>query len=103
MDELRKIDLNLLLTLHALLTEKHVTRAALRLHRSQPAVSHALARLREQLGDPLLVRAGRGLTATAPGERLRPQGHDQLRAARNPLLPVEFDPATACEAAAPVM
>lgn len=43
MDELRKIDLNLLLALHALLSEKHVTRAALRLHRSQPAVSHALA------------------------------------------------------------
>lgn len=39
MDELRKIDLNLLLALHALLSEKHVTRAALRLHRSQPAVS----------------------------------------------------------------
>ncbi|WDF98385.1 hypothetical protein PSR30_18735 [Pectobacterium carotovorum subsp. carotovorum] len=37
MDDLRRIDMNLLLTLHALLTEKHVTRAALRLHRSQPA------------------------------------------------------------------
>lgn len=36
MDELRKIDLNLLLAFHALLSEKHVTRAALRLHRSQP-------------------------------------------------------------------
>ena len=36
MDELRRIDLNLLLTLHALLTERHVTRAAVRLHRSQP-------------------------------------------------------------------
>ncbi|WP_409158521.1 LysR family transcriptional regulator [Pectobacterium sp. B2J-2] len=42
MDDLRRIDMNLLLTLHALLTEKHVTRAALRLHRSQPAVSHSI-------------------------------------------------------------
>lgn len=43
MDELRRIDLNLLLALHALLAEKHVTRAALRLHKSQPAMSHSLA------------------------------------------------------------
>ncbi|MGV2835433.1 helix-turn-helix domain-containing protein, partial [Pseudomonas shirazensis] len=42
MDDLRRIDLNLLLTLNALLSEQHVSRAALRLHRSQPAVSHAL-------------------------------------------------------------
>lgn len=52
MDELRKIDLNLLLALHALLSERHVTRAALRLHRSQPAVSHALAQLRKHFDDP---------------------------------------------------
>ena len=43
MDDLRRIDLNLLLSLHALLAEKHVTRAATRLHKSQPAISHALA------------------------------------------------------------
>ena len=47
MDDLRRIDLNLLLTLQALLAEKHVTRAALRLYKSQPAVSHALAQLRD--------------------------------------------------------
>ena len=56
MDDLRRIDLNLLLALHALLTEKHVTRAAMRLHKSQPAVSHSLAQLREHFNDPLLVR-----------------------------------------------
>ncbi len=56
MDELRRIDLNLLLTLHALLTGKHVTRAAQRLHKSQPAVSYALAQLREHFNDPLLLR-----------------------------------------------
>lgn len=58
MDDLRRIDLNLLLTLHALLSEQHVSRAAVRLHRSQPAVSHALAQLRDIFADPLLVRRG---------------------------------------------
>ncbi|UVL62497.1 LysR family transcriptional regulator [Pseudomonas sp. B21-032] len=70
MDDLRRIDLNLLLTLHALLAEQHVSRAALRLHRSQPAVSHALAQLRELFGDPLLVRRGGRLHATARAQAL---------------------------------
>ena len=65
MDDLRRIDLNLLLTLHALLAERHVSRAALRLHRSQPAVSHALAQLRGIFDDPLLVRRDGSLTLTA--------------------------------------
>jgi len=64
MDDLRRIDLNLLLTLHALLAEKHVTRAALRLHKSQPAVSHALAKLREVFKDPLLTRRGANMALT---------------------------------------
>ncbi len=71
MDDLRRIDLNLLLTLHALLSERHVSRAALRLHRSQPAVSHALAQLREIFADPLLVRRGGGLQLSARAEALR--------------------------------
>lgn len=70
MDDLRRIDLNLLLTLHALLAEQHVSRAALRLHRSQPAVSHALAQLRELFADPLLVRRGGKLQATARAQSL---------------------------------
>lgn len=70
MDDLRRIDLNLLLTLHALLAEQHVSRAALRLHRSQPAVSHGLAQLRELFGDPLLVRRGGRLQATARAQAL---------------------------------
>ncbi|CAM3670556.1 LysR family transcriptional regulator [Pseudomonas wadenswilerensis] len=70
MDDLRRIDLNLLLTLHALLAEQHVSRAALRLHRSQPAVSHALAQLRELFGDPLLVRRGGRLQVTARAQAL---------------------------------
>ena len=70
MDDLRRIDLNLLLALHALLAEKHVTRAALRLHKSQPAVSHALAQLRSMFDDPLLVRRDGGLVLTPHAQAL---------------------------------
>lgn len=57
-------DLNLLVTLDVLLSEGSVARAARRLHLSPSAMSRALARLREATGDPLLVRAGRGLVPT---------------------------------------
>jgi DNA-binding transcriptional LysR family regulator len=56
--DLSGLDLNLLVTLEVLMREGNVTRAAERLGRTQSAVSHALGRLREQLGDPLLVKAG---------------------------------------------
>src|SRR5690606_6130498 len=58
-------DLNLLVTLDVLLAEGSVSRAARRLRLSSSAMSRALARLRETTGDPLLVRAGRGLVPTA--------------------------------------
>ncbi len=64
-------DLNLLRTLDALLAAGSVTGAAERLHLSVPATSHALARLRELIGDPLLVRAGRRLVPTPRAEALR--------------------------------
>lgn len=64
-------DLNLLLTLDAVLTEGSVARAARRLRLSPSAMSRALARLRETTGDPLLVRAGRGLVATPRAIELR--------------------------------
>lgn len=70
MNELRRIDLNLFLTLHALLQEKHVTRAAERLHKSQPAVSHALAQLREHFDDPLLIRQGGKMELTSKARTL---------------------------------
>ncbi|WP_037005892.1 LysR family transcriptional regulator, partial [Ectopseudomonas composti] len=57
-------DLNLLRVLDALLREQNVSRAAERLSLSQPAVSNALSRLRELLGDPLLVRVGRRMQPT---------------------------------------
>ena len=59
-----RLDLNLLLTLEALLTEQNVTKAAARLHLSQPAVSAQLSRLRDLFEDPLLVPAHRGMTPT---------------------------------------
>jgi DNA-binding transcriptional LysR family regulator len=71
MDDLRRIDLNLLLTLQALLAEKHVTRAALRLYKSQPAVSHALAQLRDIFQDPLLTRQGGGMALTPRARELQ--------------------------------
>ncbi|NTV75632.1 MAG: LysR family transcriptional regulator, partial [Holophaga sp.] len=64
-------DLNLLVTLDALLREGNVARAARRLHLSPSAMSRALARLRETTGDPLLVRAGRGLVPTPRALELR--------------------------------
>jgi DNA-binding transcriptional LysR family regulator len=66
-------DLSLLTTLDALLQEANVTLAAKRLGLSTPAASHALARIRERLGDPVLVRAGRKLVLTPRAEELRPQ------------------------------
>ncbi len=64
-------DLNLLVTLDVLLAEGSVARAAQRLHLSPSAMSRALARLREATGDPLLVRAGRGLVPTPRALELR--------------------------------
>lgn len=65
------IDLNLLRTLDALLRESSVTRAARRLGIGQPAASHALGRLRELLGDPLLVRTGRTMVLTPRAQALQ--------------------------------
>jgi DNA-binding transcriptional LysR family regulator len=64
-------DLNLLVTLDVLLAEGSVARAARRLRLSPSAMSRALARLRETTGDPLLVRAGRGLVPTPRAIELR--------------------------------
>ena len=64
-------DFNLLITLDAVLAEGSVARAAQRLRLSPSAMSRALARLRETTGDPLLVRAGRGLVPTPRAVELR--------------------------------
>ncbi|NVB80394.1 MAG: LysR family transcriptional regulator [Kofleriaceae bacterium] len=69
---LAAVDLNLLVALDALLREENVTVAGQRVGLSQPAMSHALARLRELLGDELLVRTGRRMHRTALGHQLMP-------------------------------
>lgn len=93
---LRRLDLNLLVTLDALLAEHNVTRAAARLHLSQPSVSVQLARLRDIFGDPLLLPGPRGVRPTARADELRAplrQALDALEQAVSPSKP--FDPAQA--------
>lgn len=94
-NDLRRIDLNLLVILDVLLSEQHVTRAAERLHLSQPAVSHALARLRDLLGDPLLVRQGGSLVPTARALELATPLAEALAQVQTLLAPNRFDPASA--------
>ncbi|MGH8436326.1 MAG: LysR family transcriptional regulator, partial [Pseudomonas sp.] len=67
---LRQIDLNLLLVFDALMQEQNLSRAALKLHMSQPAVSNALARLRKQLGATLFKRTARGMSPTPQAQAL---------------------------------
>ena len=93
-DRLAAVDLNLLVPLLALLEERSVTRAAARVGLSQPAMSHALARMRRLLGDDLLVRQGSGMTLTPRGAALIAPVRQTLdQAARVVRLP-SFDPAT---------
>lgn len=80
-------DLNLLIPLNALLAEGSVAQAAARLHLSPSAMSRALARLRDVTGDPLLVRAGRGLVPTPRAIALRDQVQGLLDAAEGILRP----------------
>ena len=68
--DIGKLDLNLLKVLDALLKDRSVTKAAERLNLSQPAMSHALNRLREQLNDPLMVRSSHGMDPTPYAESL---------------------------------
>jgi LysR family transcriptional regulator, nod-box dependent transcriptional activator len=93
--ELSQFDLNLLVVLDALLTERNVTRAGRRIHRSQPATSAALARLRHSFQDRLLVLAGGRMILT-------PLAQSLVKPVRNLLLQTQsaiatksrFDPAT---------
>lgn len=88
-------DLNLLVVLDVLLQERNVTRAAKRLHRTQSATSHALGRLRDQLGDPILVRVGGEMRPTPRAERLAGEVSRVLRTIGRVLAQEgAFDPAT---------
>ncbi len=82
-------DLNLLITLDVLLAEGSVAAAAKRLRLSPSAMSRALARLRETTGDPLLVRAGRGLVPTPRAVALREQVSRLVQEANAVLRPVQ--------------
>ncbi len=80
--DIQRLDLNLLVTLEALLAERNVTRAARRLNISQPALSARLARLREVLGDPLLLPAQRGMIPTRRATELQAPLHEALEGVR---------------------
>jgi len=89
---LRNLDLNLLSTLYALLEERHVTRAARRCFLSQPAMSRAFERLRDMLGDPLLVRSGRDYHRTVRGEHLLRELESLIPRLEALVRGEEFDP-----------
>jgi DNA-binding transcriptional LysR family regulator len=93
MENIVAIDLNLLVVFEALVAERSVTRAAGRVGLSQPAVSNALARLRSLLGDPLLVRTGRGMEPTARALELSGPIQQALESIRRALSPAaSFEP-----------
>ncbi|ATJ81313.1 LysR family transcriptional regulator [Halomonas beimenensis] len=95
MSSLRNFDLNLLRVFETLIVERHVTRAAERLHLSQPALSHALKRLREALDDPLLLRTENGMQPTPRALELLPSVQQALALVQESLEPpAPFDPAT---------
>lgn len=91
-----KVDLNLFVVLDAICAEGSITRAADRLHLTQPAVSHALARLRDVYADPLFVRSGNGVAPTALTKRLIGPIRESLLMLQETLQPSQpFDAAGA--------
>lgn len=94
--KLDQVDLNLLVALDALLQTNSVSGAAAKVGLSTPAMSHALARLRKQLQDPVLVRAGQGMVPTPRATGLRESVHELVSSVHAVLGPAPgFDPATA--------
>ena len=93
--DLRRFDLNLLVVFDVLMTERSVTRAAERLGRTQSAVSHSLSRLRDQFGDPLLMKGGVRMQPTAFALDLIEQARPMLGGIQRVLTPQHvFDPAS---------
>jgi DNA-binding transcriptional LysR family regulator len=87
------LDLNLIPSLDALLRRRNVTRAADDVGLSQPAMSRALGRLRDLLGDPLLVRARTGYVLTPRAQAIQPQLAVLMGQVRDVFQPQAFDPA----------
>lgn len=92
---LRGIDMNLLVVLDALMSERNVTRAGERLGMTQPAVSNALKRLRALTGDRLFVRGGDGIVPTLRAVELSEPLRDALNRIELALAPTAFDPGSA--------
>ncbi len=90
----RNLDLNLLRVFDAVMAERNLTRAAERLAMTQPAVSHALKRLREALGEELFVRQAFGMKPTSRAEGLWPEIRQALDRLRAVLDPGDYQPAT---------
>ena len=90
---LNSLDLNLLVALDALLRDASVSRAAMRIGLSQPAASHALQRLRDLIGDPLLVRTGARMELTPRAHALRGPLAQALEQVRALFVPEDFDAA----------
>ncbi len=91
----RTLDLNLLRVFDEVMAERNLTRAARNLSITQPAVSNALRRLREVLGDELVRRSGAGVEPTPRALALWPTVRDALRQLQHTLAPGEFDAGTA--------
>jgi DNA-binding transcriptional LysR family regulator len=89
----RTLDLNLLRVFDAVMAEGSLTRAAGGLSMTQPAVSHALKRLREAIGDELFTRTAFGMRPTPRAEALWPQVQAALGLLRRSLAPAAFEPA----------
>lgn len=90
----RTLDLNLLRVFDEVMAERSLTKAAHNLALTQPAVSNAMRRLRETLGDDLVRRSGQGLEPTPRANALWPAVREALRQLQETLVPSPFDPAT---------
>src|SRR3954447_20498386 len=93
--KLGAIDLNLLVVFDAIMWDRSVTRAGQRLSLSQPAMSHALTRLRHMLKDELFVRSPSGMVPTPRAEELATPIRIALDGLQQSLEPVQFDPSKA--------
>lgn len=91
---LSSLDLNLLLVLETVLSERSVARAAQRLHVTPSAISNGLAKLRTALGDPLVTRRGRGIVPTPRAEELLPALSRALAELERAVTQTPFDSAT---------
>jgi DNA-binding transcriptional LysR family regulator len=90
--KMEAIDLNLLVVFDAVMRERNVTRAGERLGLSQPAISHALTRLRHMLNDELFVRSPKGMLPTPRAEELALPLRQALNGLQHALEPATFDP-----------